>query len=512
MRENVAIPTSSGRLYGTDAGNGITAFRGIPYAQAPVGKRRFASPAPLNTPEQPRDCAHFAAACPQITLPAEYLAPIVCVDPAETDEAACLNLNVWAPEPADGQARPVMVYIHGGAFSLGAGSLPMYDGTTFARSGVVYVSINYRVGPLGWLYLDQLFPGAEGTGNLGLLDQVAALGWVRDNIAAFGGDPANVTIFGESAGAFSVATLLAVPAAKGLFRRAIVQSGSARQNLRPPAATRVTEYVLREAGIAPGDWDALRSIDAQKLADSHLGCWVAVADLLHDEPGAVRKGSIPLSPVVDGVVLPLLAEEAVAGGAAADVDLLVGTCADEFRGLQWDAPPGSPFLVSSDYSEFLLPLEREHEKIREVYADEHQPTGEEQVVAAVGTDACFAVPTAALALAQSRHGRAWMYRLEWRTPVDDFIHGAPHALDVPLVFEHLTEPVMHGDNPPVALASEMHNAWVRFASTGDPNGGTLPDWPLYESRDRTVMLLDENCRLGTDFSPAVRSLWGMTEP
>jgi para-nitrobenzyl esterase len=240
--------TSSGRVRGMSLGT-CSVFKGIPFAAPTSGDRRFRPPQPVEPWEAVRDCTQYGPICPQVQL-GEHGLVNSAFGRGEPMDEDCLFLNVWTPA-VDGERRPTMVFIPGGAFRGGSGSVALYDGTAFARDGVVLVTLNYRVHALGFLYLDELFDGAEGTGNLGILDQIAALRWVRENIAAFGGDPDNVTVFGESAGAMSIGTLLGTPAAQGLYRRAILESGGSRHNLSAAAATRVAERTLELLDLSP---------------------------------------------------------------------------------------------------------------------------------------------------------------------------------------------------------------------------------------------------------------------
>ncbi len=248
--------TVAGKVRGEAIPAGV-AFRGIPFAEPPIGTRRFLPPDTCIAWDGVRDCTAFGPICPQVQHAEEAGGIFTALGIEPTDED-CLFLNVWTPA-VDHGLRPTMVWVHGGSLTSGSGSSWLYDGASFARDGVVMVSLNYRLHAFGFLYLHELFDEAEGTGNLGILDQIAALEWVRGNIAEFGGDPDNVTIFGESAGGMSVGTLMGTPAASGLFRRAIAQSGAAQHNISPSAAGRVTQRVLELLEVTPGDWDALRA-------------------------------------------------------------------------------------------------------------------------------------------------------------------------------------------------------------------------------------------------------------
>ncbi len=258
------VTTVAGKVRGETIPNGV-AFRGIPFAEPPIGTRRFLPPAPHVPWDGVKDCTVFGPICPQVQH-AETGGVLTALGRLEPTDEDCLFLNVWTPAIDYGR-RPTMVWIHGGAYVTGSGSSELYDGASFARDGVVMVSLNYRLHAFGFLYLDELFDGAEGTGNLGILDQIAALEWVRGNIAEFGGDPDNVTIFGESAGGMSVGTLMGTPAASGLFRRAIAKSGAAQHNISPSAAGRVTQRVLELLEVTPEDWDALRAVPVKRLVE-----------------------------------------------------------------------------------------------------------------------------------------------------------------------------------------------------------------------------------------------------
>ena len=494
--------TTAGDVEGFEQ-DGVVHFRGVPFAAPPVGELRFAPPQPPGPWAGTRDATKFGPICPQIAMQLE--GPLSAVMEADqVMDEDCLYLNVTTPS-LDG-SRPVMVWIHGGAFSGGSGSTQLYDGTPFARDGVVYVSINYRLHALGFLYLDELFEGASGTGNLGILDQVAALRWVRDNIAAFGGDPNNVTIFGESAGGMSVGTLLGTPAAKGLFHRAIPQSGAASHNLPASTAQRVTVRTLEILGVTPGDWDALRAVPAQRFVD--LAMQLSYGEgtaLLGDDAGM----AMPFMPMIDGVTRDRTPIDLVASGAAADVDLLIGTCAEECRLFIWAMPEAMQSLIPiPEPSRWFGPTGRGDDDVRKVYAAAHPDLDEREVSIAIWTDAMFTIPAERLADAQRGHNEnVWSYRLSWRTPILDGNLGACHALDIPLMFDRVDLTAFLGENPPVELAREMHGAWVRFAKTGDPSGGNLPAWPRHDPDTRPTMDFDVPIRLVNDPDADVRTIW-----
>jgi len=325
--------------YGTVSGessNGVARFLGIPYAASPTGALRFQAPAPPEPWEGIRECVVFGPTPPK----PDYVAPFDTLLPEPSIAGDdWLNLNVWTPALTG--SRPVLVWIHGGAFSNGNSAVPMYDGAAFARDGVVLVSINYRLGIDGFALLPDAPP------NRGLLDQVAALEWVRDNIAAFGGDPANVTIFGESAGAMSVTTLLGMPRARGLFARVIAQSGAAQVGADPRDARLVTGELSAAIGFE-ATAASLAGLDLGKLIEAQA----AVRDALTVAPDPARFGasvvatSMAFIPVIDGDVLPVHPLAALAAGHGSDVPLLAGTNTEEFR--LFFVPNGLAAMVTAE--------------------------------------------------------------------------------------------------------------------------------------------------------------------
>jgi para-nitrobenzyl esterase len=393
--------------------------------------------------------------------------------PPRWDEATCLTLNVTTPGLDDAR-RPVMFWIHGGAFVNGAGSSPIYDGTRFADHGdVVVVTVNYRLGAFGFLHLEEILgSGLAGSGNVGILDQVAALEWVRDNIEAFGGDPDQVTIFGESAGGMSVGTLLGLPAADGLFARAIVQSGSASYATRPELATKVARDVLERAGVSTVD--ELRTVPAETLLQAQ---------------GKVLAGNarmeLPFMPVVDGVGLPDLPLHTVRSGATGAVPTMIGTTRDEMTlFLSLDLRVGEIDAAGLHRQMAKVFGERSDEVISTYTAN--RPGGTlGDVLTAFSTDRAFRIPSIRLAEAQVANGRpTYMYLFTWATPVMGGKLGSCHALELPFMWDALDKPGLSqltGDGPErQAIADAMHAAWIAFARTGDPG------WPRYDPDRRAT--------------------------
>jgi para-nitrobenzyl esterase len=475
-----SVATEHGPVRGM-ATAGVLAFLGIPYAAPPVGELRFCPPAPPRARAEPRDCTAHGPTAPQPRAegPVSELLPHVYL--AGDDY---LNLNVWT---ADVQgSRPVMVFIHGGAFTSGSNSIPTYDGARFARDGVVLVTINYRLGADGFLWF------GEGTPNLGLLDQIAALEWVPDNISAFGGDPDNVTVFGESAGAMSVCTLLAMPAASGLFRRAIAQSGAASCVLSAPTAGRLGRSLCELLGVEA----SREAVAAVPLADL-LSAQVQLALDVAGEADPLRWGEdaarniMPFEPVVDGRVLPLAPEAAVAAGASANVDLLIGTNADE--GNLFFVPTGTTVQADEAVLARVAQARCYPPSVVSAYRAARPAATPGELVSALMTGEFYRAPALELALA---HPGTYVYEFAWKSPAFDGRMGACHALELPFVFDTLDDPgyaAVLGENPPQSVADAVHRAWIAFATTGDPG------WPRYDALNGTAMRFDTVSAQVTDY-------------
>jgi para-nitrobenzyl esterase len=453
------VITTGGTVRG-ELADGVTRFLGIPYAASPTGPRRFRAPAPPEPWDGVRDCRAFGPTPPK----PDYAAPfdeLLAEPDIPGDE--WLNLNVWTPGLTG--SAPVMVWIHGGAFSNGNSAVPMYDGRTFARDGAVLVSINYRLGVDGFA----LLPDAPL--NRGLLDQVAALEWVRDNIAAFGGDPANVTIFGESAGAMSVSTLLGLPRARGLFHRVIAQSGAAQVGAQPQDALLVTGELSTALGI-----EATAASLSALSTDKIIAAQAAVRDALAAAPDPARFGpsivatSMAFIPVIDGDILPLHPLAALAAGEGAGVPLLAGTNTEEFR--LFFVPPGLAAMVTDETLPGFTAALGVDAETADRYRANRPDASAGDVLCALITDRFFRLPTFAAAQARLSAGGpapTYLYEFGWRSPVMDL--GAAHAVEIPFVFDNLEAADaagLLGSAPPAALAADMHAAWIRFATTGDP--------------------------------------------
>lgn len=482
------VETRSGRIEGTEE-DGLQVFRGVPFARPPVGPLRFAAPEREAPWTGVRKAQEFGFSAPQNSM----ALPLPGMDVGAMDED-CLYLNIYTPA-ADGERRPVMVWIHGGGFVIGSGSQPVYGGGPLARRGdAVVVTLNYRLGPLGFLYLEDLCPGLEGAvGNAGIRDQVAALEWVKENIASFGGDPENVTIFGESAGAMSVGTLLGAPSAAGLFQRAIAQSGAAHNAHTRETANEVARQFLKTLGTTPDEAAAkLRSIPPDKLLDTQQQ---TVLNL------GASVGMLPFQPLVDDSFLldpPLAAIEA---GRARNIDLLLGTNLDEWK-LFGFLDPGLAQLDEAGLIARLAPQlgdETAAKRVVETYR-EARKGGEantpKELFFAIETDRVFRIPAIRLAEAQQRHNDAvFMYLFTWESPMMGGALGACHAVELAFAFGQTGAEggeQFIGVGPEVErLSEQLMDAWLAFARTGDPSHAGLPDgrWPAYERTRRATLRL-----------------------
>jgi para-nitrobenzyl esterase len=491
------VRTSAGDVRGT-VRDGVHAFLGIPYAAPPFGPRRFAAPQPAQPWDGVRDCTEFGPTVPKppYTPPYDLLLPEPVI-PGED----CLNLNVWTPDPG-ASGLPVFVWVHGGSFVNGSGAVPTYDGATFARDGVVCVTLNYRLGVEGFLQFDD-----GGAANRGLLDQVAALRWVQDNVAAFGGDPARVTVGGESAGAMSVGSLLAMPAAEGLFGQAVLQSGAGAHATTRGTAVRIAGHLAerlgREAGRTPTR-EELAAVPLPELvaAQQALGAEVA---LLPDPGrwGEVALNALAFEPVVDGEVLPDLPIRRIAAGSARGVRVLTGANRDEHR--LFLVPNGVIDLITD---EMLAPGAAAYgldAAALEVYRAARPGATAGEVICDIGTDWYFRIPSLRVAEAQlALGGPAWVYEFSWPSPQFDGRLGACHALELGFTWDTVgleAHGALSGTGAPQALADAMHGAWVRFVTAGDPG------WPAYDLDRRPVQDFGEQVRLVEDPRGEERALW-----
>ncbi|SMG09882.1 carboxylesterase/lipase family protein [Agreia pratensis] len=488
----------------------VQCYLGIPFAASPVGELRFRPPQPVAPWAGELDAKKFGPAAPQ--NPDPFMTANDYFQPPSSEED-CLNLNVWTPR-ADALARPVMVWIHGGGYVGGSNSSGLNNGAELAATfDVVVVSINYRLGALGYLQLGHLL-GDEfaDAGNLGVLDQIAALEWVRDNIAAFGGDPQCVTVFGESAGGAAVATLLGTPRSEGLFHRAIVQSGTAERARGLPESEAITAGFLDAAGLTEQT--------ASRLLDMPLQELLAAQQRFADEFAKGVVGlALPFQPTIDGRVLSELPLDAVRRGVNADVPLLVGTNRNEASfftepmsgdGESVEATEAKITAVLAE--EFSADASGRAADYEGVLAEElgQQPRSR-QMLESLLTDRLYRQPTNRLLDARaSGAAKTFAYLFTWETPLFNGRMGACHVLDVPFVFRQLDriEAVsLVGEHPPQQLSDWMSATWVRFADTGVPVSAALPEWVPYEPSDRSTMELNTQPALLNDPLAGLRRFW-----
>jgi len=492
MSQHPVVHVRDGAVRGK-AESGVWAFLGIPYAASPFGARRMRPPQPVQPWDGERDATAYGPTAPKGDYPPQYarLFPEVLIPGEE-----CLNLNVWTPDAT--AALPVLVWIHGGAFMNGSGSVGAYNGAAFARDGVVCVTINYRLAAEGFLLLD------DGIANLGLLDQLAALRWVQANIAAFGGDPARVTVAGESAGAMSVITLLSMPQAEGLFTQAIAQSGAAAHTLTHDQAQMVSGYLTSTLGV-PADREAIKAVPLDKLVRAASDLVVEV----QTAPDPAKWGSLalsllPFAPAVDGEVVPQEPLAAIAAGQGKDVRLLIGSNRDEAR--LFFVAPASIDLIDDATLEAAASAYGLSADSLTLYRAGRPGASAGDILAAVITDWFFAIP--AIRVAEARTGAAnaptWMYRFDHPAPEDNHRFGASHAAEVPFVFNTISQQDLHpliGDTPSQAVADQTHKAWVDFITHGNPG------WPAYDTASRTTGLLSDRITATADPAASERACW-----
>jgi para-nitrobenzyl esterase len=473
----LVVRTAAGELRGANE-NGIAVFRGVPYAAPPVGDLRFLPPQPMPPRQGVRDATSDGPIPPQGR---SRLAHIMG-DFERQQSEDCLTLNIWTPAP-DAKKRPVMVWIHGGAFASGAGSLPWYSGERFAANGdIVAVSINYRLGALGFLCL----PGVS-DGNLGLLDQVAALRFVRDNIAAFGGDPDNVTVVGQSAGAASIAILMTMPDARGLFRRAILQSTPfGRMSRTREDAHRIGRRLLEVLGLKPEEAGRLKSLPFAELVKAQ------------GELGRLEKkfadALAPFWPVIDGKVFPGDVRPALEAGAGAQIDIMVGTTREEMAAFYCVDQEIANADAAAVEGVFASMFKGGHRPYYDEIARMRASATNAALLGDLMSDAVFRLGSLRMAEWRADQGRpVYVFQFDWQSPAG---FEACHCIEIPFVFNNLPSwtdsPMLRGARPAEmkGLAEAMHGAWIAFIRSGKPDHPRLPAWPPYRREDRTTMRFD----------------------
>jgi para-nitrobenzyl esterase len=463
----------------------VNAFFGIPYGASTSGTGRFLPPTKPVAWTGVRDALEIGPRCPQ--RPSTLIPEIAALDRREPAGEDCLRLNVWSPGLGSGR-RPVMVWLHGGGYSAGSGNFLMYDGAAMARrQDVVVVTVNHRLNIFGFLYLSEL--GGEkyaGSSNVGMLDLVGALEWVRDHAAAFGGDPGNVTIFGQSGGAGKVSTLMAMPSARGLFHRAIAQSGATVRGVPRDEATKSAEAFLAKLGLSGSEVDELQRLPTDRL----VAAMQATPELR-------------LAPVVDGRSLPADPFDPAAPAISASVPMMLGSTETEAT-FNPNVPldPMDEAALRTRVRQVLRADDAAADRLIASYRRGRPGVSNLDLYLILASDSAFRAEVLTEAERKADQGGApvYMYYFTWRSPVRGGKLKAFHCLDIPFAFDNvdLATAMTGSGQDRYGLADRMSGAWAAFARSGNPNHRGLPSWPAFNTKQRATMILDNECKVVND--------------
>ena len=497
----VIAETAFGKIRGVD-NNGIKIFKGIPYGASTAGTNRFMPPADPADWSGVRDALAYGHSAPQRDAAAPPPPPGTLTIsgsnlPAEGED--CLVLNIWTPEVGSagnsGRKRPVMFWCHGGGFATGSGSSPDNDGTNLARRGdVVVVTVNHRLNVLGFANLSEFSPDFAASGDAGMLDIVQALKWVRANISQFGGDPNVVTIFGQSGGGRKVETLLAMPSAKGLFHRAIVESGAAVRVVDRDVAVRDAEQLLAKLGVEKTNVRAVQRLPVEKIMAAYFA-------VVKDNP-SVDPSFGGFSPSVDGKILPQHPFYPKASPVSADVPVMIGCTRTEMTLFSLNDPAAFSLSDADMRGRVKDLLGDRAPAIIDLYRKLNPGASPSDVYFLIASDLRYGAPTMFAAQQRAALGKApvYLYYFTWETPVQGGRLKSPHTMEIPFAFDNvMISSRMTGGGPDaMALADKISDTWIAFARTGDPNTPKLPHWPAYDAKDRATMVINNVSKVVND--------------
>ncbi len=492
INKTTIVETKTGKLQGYIS-DGIQIFKGVPYAEPPIGELRFQPPLEKKPWSGILNAEEYGPCSFQAFSPLEEY-----FGKPEPESEDCLTLNIWTPA-TDSDKRPVMFWIHGGGFCISTGKDPMYEGFALARRGdIVVVTINYRLGSFGF------FSGPGIPSNVGSQDQIMALKWIKDNIKSFGGDPNDITIFGESAGAYSVLALCVMPTAKDLFQRVIAQSAPF---IDPRVSHKTTKKIMRKLGVKGGKIDDIREIPPEKIIEVQN-------EVFETDPANVMA----LRPLIDGDTLPMHPLKGFLNGDCADIDLMIGTNLDEaklFTALEplksMASNPANAEKLLIGYLGMILGFNPDKSnEILNKYNDTKKGKDPKEIMDIIVTDATFRIPTIRFLEAQRSHQpNVYNYLFSWPSPGLDGILGSCHSIEIPFVFGTTDAPNIQEflDGAPTGLSEKVMDAWIAFARNGNPNNDSIPEWPAYNAEKRATMVLGDDCKVEYAIFDEDREVW-----